>query len=184
MDNNNLTEILNKYNKYQKGDESCKMELILRDETITGFHFDKSELGGSVFSGVKFKICQFSDVYLNNSNFGGSTFEKSLINTATMRKAAWNDINASSLTVQKLDSFRSDFINSKFENCILGNSRFFKSNFGGSVFNNVTFYNSHFELASFTECNFYSTLFKNCTFKDCHFEPNTKGIMMIGCRDI
>lgn len=184
MDKKNLEEMLDKYARYQKGDESCKCELVVEDEEISGFHFNKSELGGSTFVATTFNICNFDNVYLSNSNFGGSKFLRCLINEGTLRKANWNCINASALTVSELNVFRTDFINSNFEKCIFMKSKFFKSNFALSNFDNVVFNNCHFELTSFEDCKFNNTMFSNCTFKDTNFDEGAAGVDFLQCRKI
>lgn len=179
-----LSLYLERYTKYNNGDESCKCKLLVEDTTIDNLDFSPYDLGGGAFLGVNFNVCTFKKVYLSNSNFGGSSFYECLFHNNTLRKSEWNNITSNLCTIYELDTFRTEFMESTFVYNNICDSKIIKCYFDDSKFQYTAFVNCEFENVSFKNCKFGNTTFENCSFKDTEFDEELIGVQFENCKKL
>ena len=81
-------------------------------------------MNNSYFGGVYFEKCDFSNVYLSGSNFGGSFFNDCILEKNDNKKSTWDDITIDNSKISEMDAFKSSFMYGKFHN-----SQFIRCNF-------------------------------------------------------
>ena len=109
-----LRNNLIKYMEYSKGDLSKKCSLEYEDIDIIEFDFSEFDLNNSCFVGVNFDKCDFTNVYLSGSNFGGSVLKECILKENVIKKAAWDDMVFEKTQILSMNTFRTTFMYGKF----------------------------------------------------------------------
>lgn len=174
-----LLENLKKYTEYSKGDLSKRCKLEYEDISIAEFDFGEFDLNNSYFGGVTFEKCIFPKVYLSGSNFGGSTFKECIFNGNQLKKACWDDIIVENSNICMNDVFRTSFMFGRFTKSNFNGCIFEKSTFEDSFFTDVNFKGCKFENVNFQNCKFENTLFEQCTFIDVMIDESSKGVRFV-----
>lgn len=173
----NFEENLINYTAYSNGDLEKKCNLQYEDETIISFDFSKYDLNNSYFGGVTFEKCVFSNVYLSGSNFGGSFLKDCILENNDNRKSIWDDIMIDNSKISEMDAFKSSFMYGKFHNIQFVRCNFEFNNFDGSEFMNVSFIDCNVNCVDFSECKFSNVIFSGCKLENVKFDDNNKPII-------
>lgn len=169
-----IIENLIRYTEYSKGNLSKKCSMEYEDIDIRDMIFSEYDLNNSSFCGVNFFSCDFSDVYLSGSNFGGSYFGNCILKENIIKKAVWDDIIFERTEISLMDAFRTTFmfgrfLDTRFSKCCMNRCLFTESEF-----KNVDFIESTFVDADFTKCKFENVHFIDCKFENVVFDKNLK----------
>lgn len=159
----NLMDDLIKYTEYSSGNESKKCILEYEDINIEGFDFSKFDLNNSFFCGVNFDKCNFSNVYLSGSNFGGSFLKECILKENIINKATWDDMIFEKTKILSMNAFRTTFMYGKFQD--------------------TDFLECHLEKCSLTNSDFKNVYFRGCIIIDTDFmECKLDNVKFIGCK--
>lgn len=168
----NLIDNLIKYTEYAKGNncEACSLEYS--EISISDLDLSKYDLNNSLFLGVCFTLCDFSDVYLSGSNFGGSVLKKCILKNNIIRKALWDDMLFEESTISSMSAFRTTFMFGKFKNVSFEDCNISKCTFSDSELNNVYFRDSHLVDTDFTNCKLENVHFERCKLENVKFDDD------------
>ena len=169
----NIIENLEKYTEYARGEESLKCKLEYEDIDLSNIDFSKYDLNNSFFGGVEFLLCDFSNVYLSGSNFGGSSMKECILNKNIIRKATWDDMILESMKINLMDAFRTSFMYGKFTDIIFNKCFLEKCSFANSELINVYFVECTVIDTDFTECRLEDVHFKGCKMENTKFDEDT-----------
>ena len=131
------------------------------------------------FGGVTFEKCDFSNVYLSGSNFGGSFLKDCILENNDNRKSTWDDITIENLTISEMDAFKSSFMYGKFHNIQFVRCNFEFNIFDGSEFMNVSFIDCNVNCVDFSKCIFSNVIFSECKLENVKFDENNKPISVV-----
>lgn len=170
----NLIDDLIKYTEYAKGNtcEECRLEY--NDINISNLDLSKYDLNNSFFCGVKFTLCDFSDVYLSGSNFGGSVLKDCIFKENIIKKASWDDMVFEQVTIRLMDAFRTTFMFGKFLNTCFDECHINKCSFSDSKLMNVYFKDSIIIDTDFNDCEIENVHFVRCKFENVKFDDKIK----------
>jgi len=166
---------LQKYTEYSLGKTKEKCSLIYQDVTINNIDFSPYDLNNSSFLEITFNNCDFSKVYLSGASLCGSIFNQCIFLYNTFKKGNADYTEFISTEIKNMDSFRTSYNETSFQDVKIIESQLERSYFDDSKFTNVTFINTNF-----IECSFNNSKFDNVIFIGCHFEQtNFQNIMEV-----
>lgn len=166
---------LKQYTEYSKGDISKKCKLEYEDISIKEVDFSKYDLNNSFFLGVKFLNCNFDNVYLSDSNFGGSIIDGCEFRNNVLKKASWDDMRFEKVNVKLLEAFRTTFLYGMFIDTNFEECNFEKCSFSESMLKNVYFTGCTISDTDFRNCKFKNVHFRKCKFINVKFDENLNG---------
>ena len=140
----NILAELQKYTDYSLGKSKEQMEIKYENTSFEKLVFTGFDLNNTEFLEVIFNNCDFTDVYLSGSNLSGST---------------------------DLDSFRTSFYGSCFndliiENSIMKNCFIARANLSNIVFKNTDLTNTSFKHSMFSNVRFVDCKLDGVNFED------------------
>lgn len=164
------TENLIKYTEYARGSTSVECSLQYSDINISNLDFSKYDLNNSAFCGVEFNLCDFSNVYLSGSNFGGSVLKDCIFRENIIKKASWDDMTFEQVRINLMNAFRTTFMFGKFLNTDFEKCHIDRCSFSGSELVNVYFRESVITDTDFTDCKLENVYFTGCKLKNVSFD--------------
>lgn len=166
---------LKKYTEYQKGISKEVVKLLYEDTSFNNTVFSGYDINYSSFLEVIFNNCDFSTVYMSGASMCGSSFNNCIFLNNRFRKGVAEYAKFSKTDLLCIDTFRTSFYETAFENLNIVEAKMIRSWFEGAHFFNVKFIKT-----DLTEANFSNSTFKNVIFEDCNFIKtkfnNTKGL--------
>lgn len=165
-----LIDDLIKYTEYSKGYICEKCSLEYSDIDISNLNLSEYDLNNSVFCGVKFSLCDFSNVYLSGSNFGGSVLKECILKNNIIKKASWDDMTFEQIEIYLMNAFRTTFMFGKFLNTYFEECYISKCTFSDSELVNVQFRDSIIIDTDFMDCKLENVHFVGCKLENVKFD--------------
>ncbi len=172
---NDIYKDLQKYTDKTFGRIKTSFKLLYVGVTLDNIVFTGYDLNGAEFYDVIFNDCDFTDVYLSLACLNGSKFNNCIFKNNIFRKGECDSAIFRSTTIDRLDSFKTEYWRSEFYDTKISNSKIFRGYFDEGIFSNVVFENVKFIELSFEDCKFDNVKFINCSFDKFRF-GNSEGL--------
>ena len=166
----NILAELQKYTDYSLGKSKEQMEIKYEDTSLEKLVFTGFDLNNTEFLEVIFNNCDFTDVYLSGSNLSGSTFEECILKRNTFRKGKAEYVTFRQTVITDLDSFRTSFYGSCFNDLIIENSIMKNCFIARANSTNIVFKNTDLTNTSFKHSKFSNVRFVDCKLDGVNFE--------------
>lgn len=160
---------LKKYTEYQNGVTDIEAKLIFEDITLEKIKFKGFDINYSSFLEVVFNNCDFTEVYMNGASLCGSSFLDCTFNNNKFRKGNAEYTNYIKTNLIAMDSFRTSFYKSTFENVMIEEGTLNRSWFESTNLSNVSFIKTDLSEVDFSNSIFCDVKFEDCIFSNTSF---------------